>query len=1129
MLDGPAWSQSAPQPAVLPSTPNATGEQSQPLAANGDLDPAIKAKLAELARQTAEEQALAAQRRSKADEFQQAAANAPARLAWLKCELEAPAEPLAELLPAWGTAAELEQQLVSSEATLAAERKTLAELESEPKRRSLRRVEIGKVSAAATAKLAEIDAQLSKTPAAAIPAESASLEEGKPPVADPMPLVAARKSLLQARRQAVAAELRLHEQELASYDAGSGELTTMERDRQARLVAQLERSVELLRAAVGDARRKEAEQQTREARTAAAAAEPAVRRLAERNQRLAEDRKRLAEQIEEVTALAESVAQLLEEVADKHRGVLEKEKAAGLTNAIGQLLRKQRGELPDLRPLRRENGKRQEEIARVQLTLFDLEDRRRELADIDEQIKLAMEEQGPANSASDRDLRALLETERDYLDSLIADFDAYFNRLVALDAAERKLIHETEQLAAYIDERVLWIRSAAVLSTEDVERSWHAMGWLVQEDHWRAVLSELWRLWSDAPFAGGCLILLLGGIIAASRRLRHSVTQAGKRANRLYMPSVLPTFHSIAATALLATGWPLAILCLGWVLAPSDSEFIASLGGGLVVAGAVYLPLEILRQALRPFGLAEAHFRWPQKAVSAVRRELRWLMIAGLPLVLVTATLHQQANEIWRDSLARMVFVVITAGLAVSLHRMLRHIRHAAPAPTAGDGQAFARKLKFTWHAVLASLPVALAVLAASGYYYTAVRLTLRLQSTLWLVSAIIFVHALLVRCLRVTHRRLENRAAAQSDDETTEHAAVGEGGVVPLEHAVVDLGALSLQTQRLLQSMATLALMLGAGWIWMDVLPAFGFLNRVQLWQGADGGPATTLADLTLSAVIAVMTVIAARNLPGLLEIAVLQRLPLDPAARFAISTVSRYLIVLVGLLSTCAALGIGWSKVQWLVAAVTFGLGFGLQEIFANFISGLIVLFERPMRVGDVVTVGEVSGVVTRIRMRATTITDWDRKELIVPNKEFITGRLVNWTLSDRTLRIVFRVGVAYGSDTRLAHRLLLKAAADHPSVLADPPPQALFVAFGDSTLLFELRVYVPGLEVYGAVQHELNSAIDTTFRAAGIEIAFPQCDVHVRSIDAALPIERRHAGPRAFHPSSAEEQEAPHAARA
>ena len=227
-----------------------------------------------------------------------------------------------------------------------------------------------------------------------------------------------------------------------------------------------------------------------------------------------------------------------------------------------------------------------------------------------------------------------------------------------------------------------------------------------------------------------------------------------------------------------------------------------------------------------------------------------------------------------------------------------------------------------------------------------------------------------------------------------------------------------------------------------------------------------------------------------------------------------------------TGAAIGVGWSKVQWLVAAVTFGLGFGLQEIFANFVSGLIILFERPMRVGDVVTVSGVSGIVSRIRMRATTITDWDRKELIVPNKEFITGQLVNWTLSDRVLRIVFRVGVAYGSDTRLVHRLLLKAAAEHPSVLSDPPPQALFVAFADSTLAFELRVYVPGLEVYGAVQHELNTAIDSSFRTAGIEIAFPQCDVHVRSIDSVLSIERRHAGPRHSSPRPPRMSRMPHA---
>jgi len=139
------------------------------------------------------------------------------------------------------------------------------------------------------------------------------------------------------------------------------------------------------------------------------------------------------------------------------------------------------------------------------------------------------------------------------------------------------------------------------------------------------------------------------------------------------------------------------------------------------------------------------------------------------------------------------------------------------------------------------------------------------------------------------------------------------------------------------------------------------------------------------------------AKNIPGLLEIVVLQKLPIDTGGRFAVTAIARYLITVVGVVVAFGAIGVGWSKVQWLVAAISVGLGFGLQEIFANFVSGLMLLFERPIRIGDVVTVGGITGTVTRIRIRATTITDWDRKELVIPNKEFITGQVVNWTLSD------------------------------------------------------------------------------------------------------------------------------------
>ena len=235
-----------------------------------------------------------------------------------------------------------------------------------------------------------------------------------------------------------------------------------------------------------------------------------------------------------------------------------------------------------------------------------------------------------------------------------------------------------------------------------------------------------------------------------------------------------------------------------------------------------------------------------------------------------------------------------------------------------------------------------------------------------------------------------------------------------------------------------------------------------------------------------------------------VLQRLPLDAGARYAATTVSRYVIFVVGVSFCFHEIGIGWSNVQWLIAAMTVGLGFGLQEIFANFVSGLILLFERPIRIGDVVSVGEVTGKVTRIRIRATTITDWDMRELVVPNKEFITARVMNWTLSDTTARMTLKVGVAYGTDPELTRRLLLEVADKNANVLKEPAPHALFNEFGDSTLNFILRVYLPSLDVFLKTRHELHSGINAAFQNAGIEIAFPQRDIHIRSaVEPANPV--------------------------
>jgi potassium efflux system protein len=294
---------------------------------------------------------------------------------------------------------------------------------------------------------------------------------------------------------------------------------------------------------------------------------------------------------------------------------------------------------------------------------------------------------------------------------------------------------------------------------------------------------------------------------------------------------------------------------------------------------------------------------------------------------------------------------------------------------------------------------------------------------------------------------------------------------------------------------------------IWAPVLPALKLAGGTPLWtymteiDGVKQSVPITLAHLATALVAVGLTIAAARNLPDVLELLLLNRLTLDAGARYAVHTLLRYGITAIGILFTFGALGLRWSNIQWLVAALSVGLGFGLQEIVANFICGLIILFERPFRVGDVVTIGDQTGSVTKIQIRATTITDWDRRELIVPNKEFITGKLINWSLSDPITRVVVPVGVAYGSDTQATEKLLLKIARENLMVLTQPEPSALFLGFGDNSLNFELRAFVRGLENRLSVIHQLHLAIEREFRNAGINIAFPQRDIH---LDTTGPLE-------------------------
>lgn len=204
------------------------------------------------------------------------------------------------------------------------------------------------------------------------------------------------------------------------------------------------------------------------------------------------------------------------------------------------------------------------------------------------------------------------------------------------------------------------------------------------------------------------------------------------------------------------------------------------------------------------------------------------------------------------------------------------------------------------------------------------------------------------------------------------------------------------------------------------------------------------------------------------------------------------------MGFLLALATLGFTLTNLTILGGAIGIGIGFGLQAIVNNFASGLILLFERPIRVNDYIMLGAIWAEVKKIGLRSTVVRSFDGSEIVIPNSDLITNQVTNWTLSERHIRLIIQVGVAYGSDVTLVMRILKEIAERNLSVLSDPAPSTIFLGFGNSSLDFELHVRIKEFLYRRRIQTELNQEIERRFRLEGIKIPFPQRDLHVRSVD-------------------------------
>jgi small-conductance mechanosensitive channel len=276
----------------------------------------------------------------------------------------------------------------------------------------------------------------------------------------------------------------------------------------------------------------------------------------------------------------------------------------------------------------------------------------------------------------------------------------------------------------------------------------------------------------------------------------------------------------------------------------------------------------------------------------------------------------------------------------------------------------------------------------------------------------------------------------------------------------------------------------------------ALGSVGGVLGAEAQFGSMGVSLGDVLAFVLTLVGAFLLSRLLRTILEDDVVPRLPAGRGVGYALTTTVHYAVLLLGFLLAISAAGVDLNKVSLLAGAFGVGIGFGLQNVVNNFVSGLILLYERPVQLGDMVEVGGTTGEVRRIGIRSSTIRTPQGAEVIVPNSNLISDRVVNWTFSDRRRRMDIKVGVAYGTDPARVLALLEGVARAHADVLSDPAPQVLFTGFGESSLDFELRAWTALFDNYVVTQSELSVAVARALGEAGIEIPFPQRDVHLRS---------------------------------
>ena len=759
----------------------------------------------------------------------------------------------------------------------------------------------------------------------------------------------------------------------------------------------------------------------------------------------------------------------------------------GLTTTIGQLLQSKKEQLSEWQVKDSQSLFVSEELHRTRQEQLDLElhaeQNRTRLNQSNQEAARLLADAGydaadVKNTSLVNRVGNLIDERHRWVADLQTGYRDYQSKLGELDSVSTKSAALANDYRKLINRHITWVRSDDPVSLSDFRDLKGGTTAFFNSNRSADFGPTLQRKVAANPI--GAIGLLTTILVLFLIRWRGKAWLLGI-GSRHRMRESAPSSRKAAAsflTVVVALAFPAILYAISrWLGSGIVSASTFNVAAAFAAAALVMLLVELCRQLIRDQGFIDKHV---DVELTGVGRAASYLTLVGLGLAVAAYAVTLMGlvdHGIWKGSVARFGFMFSMLTVAWTAHLALRPSGGFAEPLIAKFGGSVFHRIRGIIYVIAIAFPIGMIVLSAVGYGFTANELTRRAMITLCavLIGATLW-SGIKILCANAWHILTGSAAPKRESDQygPIDSPADSAGGQV-----TGVLASHSLELKHHLAFLCQCALVLGAvvclGWLWIDIFPSVQMGNPVvwnvqdtvsQAYTDATGQTfvenvntqtPVTAFHLLLAAVTLWIAFQLAKLLPAMFDALVLQRVSFDEGMEHLTLVLGRTLLFGAGCLIACKLLGVRWQLIQWLAVGLTIGLGFGLQDMVRNLFGGLIVLFEKPARLGDLITVGKVTGRVAAQKLRTTVLSDNEGREVIIPNKNFVSEDVVNWMGAGRLQAVAIEVAVTRDERPADICRSLQELALAQPNVLITPAPQATLICVAKGSQRIEIRVWI------------------------------------------------------------------------